>query len=159
MNEKFTERWRKKVNKCYIRTYRRTNDPVVVGRRGGTFMFQLEGANRGTFITLPGQPRTRLMDETWYRDVGDGPVIIETGRHSMVKIAGLESSWDPLGGFKSGEPVVIGPGSKVRLEPGKPLKLLETTEGVDLHSIPRTVRVLYINPNVRSNGCVVAARG
>jgi hypothetical protein len=99
--------------------------------------------NRGNIATIHppgGQP------ETIYKNARvRGPIIVETPANGgMVEIntgsAGSSSSY------------LIGPGAKVRLEPGKPIELLEWTPGAKWN-IPHTPQ------KIRTDSAVIASRG
>lgn len=144
MSETFTERWEKPAMECRYDTITSVHEPVVIGRRGGTFLLRRFGGD--AFLLGEDGVKQRLHNE-----IRSGSVVVEVGPKSLVRVTDFLD--------RRGHAIAIGPGTKVRLTPGKPIKILETTPGMGLGSVPKRYSLPFLRRPVRTNSCVLAVRG
>lgn len=153
MSETFTERWEKRKKTCYFKNLTRVprNVPIIMPRRD-RFAVRVFG-EQAAFTIIDGQPY-----RIWNRTFLAGPTTLKVGRRTIVTIAPLRSpllGGEPFQKVPAGETIVIGPGTKVQLTPGKPIKVLETTPGVDFRNVPDHQQVVIIKAPSGPNTCVI----
>jgi hypothetical protein len=136
MTQKFSQRFRRKdpeqckveLEGMEIKVKPSFDRVMVIGRRGGRVTMQ--------------DPFVGNQQMNVYKNAfGTKGTVVTTGAKSAVSIRTLD-----------GDEVIIGPGMKVRLNPGRSIEILERTKGSK--ELPRAPHY-----KIRTDGCTLSSRG
>ena len=111
-----------------------------MGTRGGRLIVIRRAVD--TDVTVNGKP-TRIMNNAYV----SGKLRIKTGPKGWFSVGAV----DGPGGL-----VLVAPGTTVEFEPGQRIRVLQSTPGLSDKRVPVNVGRDF---KVRTNGCVLSARG